>query len=399
MKTPKILSRILCAAAVTFSLFTPVYAENEIKNSDELAEELYSDFAFVKDITTGQILIDKNSTERMYPASMTKIMTVILGIENIPDPDKLETVKWQMLDGLAAANASVMGLKADDMPSARDLFYGAALPSGADACNAIAWRISGGITAFVDLMNKKAEELGMTNTHFMNPTGLHDDNHYTTCRDMAILLEYCLQNETFVEVFSAPSYTTTSLQSNPEGITLISTTWSAVDRYGYEVPGLIGSKTGYTDEGGHCLSYWSEHNGMKLIGVTGHADTDYYDPSHIDDCATVLQYYSNWEKKQLISDGQLASEITVHYLGEDQTIPVYTFETLELDVPMDEKITLDTTFPKEIDATLEDQMLNGFIRVYTSNHLLYTAEAAVKIPRQKGFFNRLRLKIKKALGK
>ena len=391
MKLKKILGVLLCSAAVPSLLnAAPVYAE-ETENTNEIIEQLISDYAFAEDPSTGQILLDKDSTEIIYPASMTKMMTVLLGIENLSNLNERVQITYQMLSGLAEANASVMGLYAGDLPTVEDLLYGAALPSGADACNAIAFQVSGGINAFVDLMNEKAAEIGMKNTHFVNPTGLHDDNHYTTCRDMALLMEYGLQNETFRTIFSAESYTTSSLASSVNGITCYSTSKSAIRNQGYDIPGFTGAKTGFTYEAGHCMTSWSELNGMELIVVTAHGDTGYYDYSHLDDAETILQYFSGWERKELFTSGQLASTITVNTYKGTETIEVCTFEDLTLDIPSDKEIVLTTTFPEEVDAELDERFISGSIILKAGDEVLYSSDIAVKIPKETSLLGRLKL--------
>ncbi|MBR3345532.1 MAG: D-alanyl-D-alanine carboxypeptidase, partial [Solobacterium sp.] len=144
---------------------------------------LLCDYVYLIDPDTNQVLIDRGSQERMYPASMTKVMTSIIALEEIPDPENV-TIEFtqEMLDGLIAASANRAGFLPGDKPTALDHIYGDLLPSGADCSRALAFYISGSEEAFVELMNQKARELGMNDTNFVNTSGLHDDNHYTTCR-------------------------------------------------------------------------------------------------------------------------------------------------------------------------------------------------------------------------
>lgn len=393
MNMKRYITRMLCAASLLSLTASAVHAEQTDEHTPAAftAEDLYSDYVFVEDYTTGQILYDQGSTERIYPASMTKMMTVLVALENLTNLDERYYITYQMLDGLAEANASVMGLYAGDNPTIEDLMYGAALPSGADACNALAFRVADGVNAFVDMMNDKAAEIGMTSTHFVNPTGLHEDNHYTTCRDMAKLLEYALQNDTFREIFSADSYTTSSIQSAAYGITCYSTSKSTIWNNGYDIPGFVGAKTGFTYEAGHCMSYWADLNDMDLILVTAHADTGYYDPSHIDDAETILQYYDTWERQELFTTGKKAGEITVHFRNSDRTIPICTTEDLILDYPKGKNIVLTTTFPEEVNAGLSSEKLFGDIILTADDEVLYCQEMCIEIPKETSFWGRLKL--------
>src|SRR5699024_6501471 len=130
-----------------------------------------------------------SSDEKIYPASLTKIMTAIVAIENLPDLDEQIYLSEDMFEKLYSENASMAGFLPNEKVAAIDLIYGALLPSGAESCIGLADAIAGSEKSFVKLMNEKAEELGMNDTHFTNSTGLHDRNHYTTVNDIAKLLK------------------------------------------------------------------------------------------------------------------------------------------------------------------------------------------------------------------
>ena len=232
------------------------------------------------DDTTGRIIDGKNSDQRMYPASMTKMLTAIVVIENMPDLNAPIEITWSMLAGLYEANASVVGYQIGDTPTMRDILYGIALPSGADACNAAAITVAGSVDAFVAMMNNKAQQLGMTNSHFCNTTGLHEDDHYTTAEDMAVLLRYCKNNEVFAEVFSTPQYYASPVSSHPYGITMDSTVFKSDYIYGIEIPGLVGGKTGFTYEAGKCLATWENVEDQTIVIITGCAGYDMYGIDH-----------------------------------------------------------------------------------------------------------------------
>ena len=143
-------------AAVVSSLMIPVTVKAEMPESDPaLTQDLTSDYAIVLDSDTGQILSEKNADEKMYPASMTKMMTALVAIEQITDPNETVTITSEMLKGLTEANASVAGFMAGDAPTMLDLLYGVALPSGADASNAFAFHFEGSVEAYVEKMNQK----------------------------------------------------------------------------------------------------------------------------------------------------------------------------------------------------------------------------------------------------
>lgn len=153
---------------------------------------LNSPHAILMRADSGEVLAEKDADSTIYPASMTKMMTALLAIEANPDLDTPVTLPEEIFPALQAQNASLAGFQAGETATVRDLLYGAMLPSGAECCEALAREVSGSEEAFVARMNQKAAELGMTATHFCNPTGLHDPEHVSTVRDMARLTEAAL---------------------------------------------------------------------------------------------------------------------------------------------------------------------------------------------------------------
>ena len=234
--------------------------------------------ALLIDCEDHSIVAEKGSpAERIYPASMTKLMTLIVAIEHIDDMDATFTMTDEILEPLYAADASRAGFQSGEECTMRDLLYGAALPSGADATVALATYTAGSEAAFVAWMNEKCTELGLHDTHFVNSSGLHDPEHYSTMADIAVILDYCLQNETCKEVISTYTYTTRQTEQNPEGLTLYSTMFSRM--YGDEVEGIsiLGGKTGFTDEAGHCLACYAETpDGHRYIAVTANGENRWH---------------------------------------------------------------------------------------------------------------------------
>jgi len=247
--------------------------------------ELYSNYILLTDIE-GNILYEKNSDERFYPASLTKIMTVIVALENLDDLDYSVQIPGYIYEYIAAEDASTAGFEAYDTVTVEDLLYGAILSSGAECCLTLADMISGTEYDFAALMNDKAEELGMDNTNFTNCTGLHNYDHYSSAEDISVLLRYALQNSEFKRIFTRDSYYTET-QYNPYGIVLNSTMFSFVED-GYYPFELLGGKTGYTQEAGLCLASAAEINEKEYILVTAGADGSHMtDPYHIEDALTV----------------------------------------------------------------------------------------------------------------
>lgn len=214
--------------------------------------------------------IEKDADKQVYPASTTKILSCIVALEN-GNPDDMVSVSAKAVD--FGRGNSLMGLEEGDSYSMRDMLYGMMLPSGNDAAIAIAEHIAGSTSAFADMMNAKAQELGMTHSHFVTVHGKQNDNHYTTVRDMALLTAYALKNDTFREIVSTKTYTA---QSGPREIQLLNSNRLLVDTPATETltdPAsclyeyAIGVKTGDTTAAGKCLIAAAERDGITLIAV------------------------------------------------------------------------------------------------------------------------------------
>lgn len=217
------------------------------------SDKLNSSHAILIRLKDHHILMQKNSEEKIYPASLTKMMTAIVAIENLSNLKEKINLDNSMFQGLYEANASMAGFQPGEQVRAIDLLYGALLPSGAESCVGLADYIAGSEKDFVEMMNQKATDLGMHNTHFENSTGLQNENHYTTVKDMALLLSYALQNDTFREIFTSSRYSTQPTNKHPGGITFYNTMFEKLNHQ-YIIDGeVLGGKTGYTDEAGLCL--------------------------------------------------------------------------------------------------------------------------------------------------
>ena len=346
------------------SLTLTAAAENEHPDN---APDIASEYVYLVDTGNGQVIWSLNSEDRMYPASMTKLMTEILAIEALSDKDERIMITPEMAAGLFEANASVAGYQIGDEPTVRDLLYGTALASGAECVNALAIRIDGSVPAFVDHMNRKAEELGMHDTHFVNPTGLHDGDHYSTCRDIETLFSYCYQNEFFRELLGKRTYLSTPVASNPNGIPMESTVWSMIKDL--PVPGFAGGKTGFTYPAGRCLASGAEINGMDLVLITGKAPND--PASAVNDAMTVYGWLSeHMSRRELIPAGDMLAKIPV-IDSKTEYITVYSEESFSRDVLDSEDIRVTADFPQEITAPVSQGEHLGTIRVYSGDTVLY----------------------------
>ena len=237
--------------------------------------ELYSSSALLVDLQSGTVLAEKAPDEKIYPASMTKVMTLLVAAENLPDLDETFTMTQAIIDPLYLAGASMAGFVDGETVTMRDLLYGAVVPSGAEATEALAQAVAGSEEAFVAMMNEKAAALGLQSTHFMNTSGLHDENHYSTVREIALILQAALQNETCAEVLSAENYRAGKTEQHPDGLAMTNKFLYRV-HHEYNLGGaeITAAKTGYTAEAMNCCaSAGKTPDGRDVLCVTANAWT------------------------------------------------------------------------------------------------------------------------------
>lgn len=242
------------------------------------ADKLKSPNAILYRLKDDTILLQKNIDVKIYPASLTKMITAIVAIENLTDLKEEIKLSNVMFEGLFEADASMAGFQPGEIVQGIDLLYGALLPSGAECCVGLAVQIAGSEQGFVEMMNQKTAELGMSNTHFENTTGLHDENHYTTVYDLAVFLRYALQNDVFREIFTSSGYSIQQTNKHPDGLTLSSTMFDKLKKSNQDLIGgeMLGGKTGYTDEAGLCLASLALIEDQEYILITTGAEGNQY---------------------------------------------------------------------------------------------------------------------------
>ena len=270
------MKRVLQILLIITMLFT----------SNVRAFEINSKNAILINLNEDTILYEKNSTENTKIASLTKIMTAIIVLDTVNNLDKKVTLTNEDFKGLAEEHAAVSGFKVGQTVSYRDLLYGLLLPSGADAAQAIIRNISGSKEAFVELMNRKAKELKMNNTHFVNATGLDEEGQQSTVKDVSIMFKYALKNEEFSKIIKSSSYLTSD-----QSMTLKSTIMPKKNKM--DMKYLLGGKTGTTYDAGLCLATIASSNGVNYMLVTTNATYPSNDPLNFLDAKTIYDYYMN----------------------------------------------------------------------------------------------------------
>lgn len=252
-----------------------------------LPESLAAETAILIDAKTGAPLFEKNADRAMYPASTTKIMTCLLALEYGHLEEEIVIPK-------EAANvpkdSSLMPVTVGEEMMFIDLLYGLMLHSGNDSANAVAVIVGGSIEGFVDMMNAKAAELGMTGTHFSNAHGYHADDHYTTARDMARLAQAAMQNPEFRQIVGTPAYIIEPTNKRSERLKMVNSNLMLISETEYYYEGMTGVKTGFTGAAGQTFVFAAEVDGASVIGVNMKTGDSKDNPQRWADTRTMLDY-------------------------------------------------------------------------------------------------------------
>lgn len=275
---------------------------------------MYSNNVILYNLNDNNILYEKNSESQVSIASLTKIMTGIVAIENINDLDEKVILEYDDFKGLATLNASQAGFDVFEEVTYRDLLYGLLLPSGADAAQALSRLIAGSVSEFVKLMNEKAALLELNNTHFMNTTGLDEEGHYSTVSDVSKLLMYAIKNEEFLNIIKTRYYTTSNNNHRFK-----STIAKMQDLYNiHDMDYLIGGKTGTTGNAGLCLASIAEKNDVKYLLVTALAPISRDVPYNLLDAKNIYEYFiNNYSYQNVLDVHDELIKIKTKYIKDD----------------------------------------------------------------------------------
>ncbi len=347
----KRLRRWICAAAgliLGMASLTPVQAavvNNGAKYDIETnkipgwpqAPDIFSETAVVIEESTGTVLYDKGMNELRYPASTTKILTTLLALEQKPMTDVVTFTETGVRD--VFPGSSNIGMQLGEQLTMEQCLYAIMLKSANEVATQVAEYVGGTEAAFVDQMNQRAQALGCVNTHFTNANGWHNDDHYTTAYDLALIAREAMKNEEFMKITGALSYEIPPTNMNSESRPL-SSHQALLFPGDYYYEGCLGGKPGNTDEGGSSLVTYAERNGIRLICVVMKA-TDGGE-SAVDTISLLDYCYNNFEKLQVDADaveggtaivpkGTTAEGLTVEETQENgQTTKVYRYATAQV---------------------------------------------------------------------
>jgi len=323
--------------------------------------DITGEYVSLYNMNEDTLLYSKNDTKKTSIASLTKMMTTLVAIEEIDNLDKIVTIKERDFEG--TVGYSKAGFKVGDKVTYRDLLYGIILPSGADAVNAVVNNTLG-YDKFIKKMNETAKKIGMNDTSYANPVGKDDENNYSTSNDLAKLLKYALKNETFKTIFTTKNYKTSN------GLNLEST----VNRYEniLNTNEIKGAKSGFTKDAGRCLASITTLNNVDyLLVVINSSTTSPYNA--VKDTITIYDYYNNnYGYKNIINDDTFIKEIPVDF-SKEKTYKITGSEDIEKYLKNNTEVTYKYVGSDKVTFNTKKGSKLGVVKIYDGDVLLATS--------------------------
>ena len=341
-----------------------------ISKINALELNISSESAILYNLDSGEVLYEKNSDEVRQIASLTKIMTALVTIENVDNLDKQVILTKEDFAGLIEANAVQAGFTNGEVVTYKDLLFALLLPSGADAAKAIARNVGGSEENFINKMNEKAKELNLKNTKFSTVIGLDDKNNYSTAKEVSIIFKEALKNKTFKEIITTKEY-----QTSDGKLTFKSTIQSNAKRYEIDIPYVLGGKTGTTNGAGLCLATIAKANDVNYMLVTLGALYDKKAPHNIEDAKIVYDYFiENYSNKIIVDKDKSFKKIKVKYSNVEE-INLYPNKSitkyLENNYNKDD-IKLIYNGKKELTPLNKKEEKLGTLKIYYQDKLIDT---------------------------
>ena len=296
-----------------------------IAKTSALELDISSKNAILYNLDNGEVLYEKGADEKVSIASLTKIMTALVALENIDNIDEQIVLTKEDFEGLVEANAVQAGFTVGEVVTYKDLLYGLLLPSGADAAKALARNIAGSEEAFIEKMNTKVAKLNLKSTHFSTVIGLDDSANFSTAKEVATIFKEALKNEQFKTIITTQNYT-----SSDGKIKFNSTIQSNAKKYNIEIPYVLGGKTGTTSDAGLCLATIAKENGVNYMLITLGATYDKKAPHNIEDAKTIYDYFiKNYGNQLVVNKEKSFMEIKTKYT-DDETLKLYPTKNITL---------------------------------------------------------------------
>lgn len=382
MKTKKITATlIILTLLLNISISNSISVTSETSKISEIsgiqkAPEISAQSSILMDSTTEKILYSKNETQKMYPASTTKILTAILTIENT-NPNDIVTIQNEAISTIPSGY-SIAPLQVGEQFTIQQLLEVMLIYSANDAANVLAYHISGSIENFAKLMNSKIVELGLKNTHFTNPSGMHDNNHYTTANDLAIIMKYCMKNNTFRQL-SLLKNCTLPLTDKYEQRNFQTTNELLEPTSQYYYKYAIAGKTGYTSQSQNCLVSVSNKDGLELICVVlsvgispNNLSTKFIETKNIFDYG-----YNNYTISKICERNSIETQIEIiNGTKETKKLDLLISDdiyALTSQIELKEKISSEIKLEKNLFAPISQGQKIGKI-IYNINGSEYTSD-------------------------
>ncbi len=329
MKIIKSFAALLCALVLLVGSAVSVAAYEPI------GVNITAEAVLLVDLGRNTVVYEKNADARMYPASLTKIMTAVVVMEECADPASLWiTTPFEAIDPLYGTDSSVYGLEIDEEITAKDLLSVMMIQSANDAANVLAYHFGReSIEAFIEKMNQKAAALGMSGTHFTNAHGLHDTDHYTTARDLYILTKYAMDIPLFKEIVTSLDYTVPETNMHYEQTVETTVYLQDPDDIDYYYEYVKGVKTGYTDAAGRCLVTTAERDGTSYMCVVLKCPSE-EEGSHFKLTKDLYEWAFNFLEYRVVHDTATAvGDLLVEYGDGCETVPMALSAPIEGIVP------------------------------------------------------------------
>ena len=386
---------VFLALILTFIPTTVVFAEEEPATTEETTTsapettaassddyynhvwpappEVESEAAFIMENSTSTVLYEKEADAQRYPASTTKILTALVAIEN----SSLDEVVTFSENAVNLEEAAVtINAEAGEQMTMKDVLYGLLIQSGNDCAVAIAEHIAGSVEAYAEMMNERAAEIGCTNTHFTNPHGLFDKNHYTSSRDLALMAQEAFKNSTFVEIMSTETYTTAPTNMDPDGKKFKHWDLLMDPESEYYDPDVIGGKTGFLDESGRCLVSFASRDGFTVICVQMKgAYTGIFE-----EAKRLLDYtFNSFSMKNVSANERRFSgavegaKVVLDPASQILTLNAIPFDQLESEMVFADDMDLELKAELQAEATENGRTLYGVINYRYADHDLGSA--------------------------
>lgn len=348
------LKKVFSAFLIICLIFSPILTVNAYEPS---GITITANAALLVSLDTGEVLYEKNADQKVYPASITKIMTTLLILESEKyDPEAKIAMTEEALDLISGTGSSVSLLKVGEEITQLDLVYMVLMSSYGDCSLLAATYYGGSVDNFVNMMNTRANELGLNGTHYENPIGLHHEQNYTTARDTYVLTKFALQNATFKEVCESARHTVNTSMS---GKRVLSTTNFLQDNTtNYYYTYAKGVKTGYTDEAGRCLVSTASYNGYNYMCLVFGCPPN--EKKHFTESSDLYRWaFKNFEFKKVADTTNPIAEIGVDLSLDTDFVSLYVENGFTTVLPKDADDSTISIVPHPIDQKVDAPIKKG----------------------------------------